>query len=195
MQAESSQQNDEWSCSTDDWNYIEQTATTNKNGSQKFNSGLNSDLTLNNYSIPDPNIGNAQSLVNQSRPPYNFNSVTEKGQNTLHPVGANWFDKSEYQHEQMNSLQYNVNQDFVNNKCDNIVETDDNFWIDVENREILPPESFQNDSLQDAMSNFQISNEVRYLNNLINNFYLTVLLFLSLVILYFWVKVYDIILY
>lgn len=177
VQAESSPQNDEWSCSTDDWNYIEQSSITNKNGSQKFNSCLNSDLTYNNYSVPDPNSGTAQSLVNQSRPLYNFNSVTENGQHTLHPVGNDWFDKSEYQHEQINSLQHNVNQDFVNSKCDNIVETDDNFWIDVENREILPPESFQNDSLQDAMNNLQISNEVRSLNNLTNNFYLTVIIF------------------
>lgn len=161
MQAISSQQNDEWSCSTDDWNYIEQSATINKNSSPKFNPTLNSDLSFNNHSVPDPNSGTAQSLVNENRSSNNFHSVVENGQCTLPPVVNNWFDKSEYQHE--HSLQHNINnQSFVNNKiCDNSIETDDNFWVDVENREILPPESFQNDSLQDAMNSLQISNEVR----------------------------------
>lgn len=73
------------------------------------------------------------------------------------------FDKSESQIEPITSIQNtHFNQDVDGKKSDNIVETDENFWVDVENREILPPESFQNDSLQVAMNNLQISDEVGY---------------------------------
>lgn len=162
MQVDSSQLNDEWSCITDEWSYIEQPAITMNSNVQKLNSNINSDSTLNNYSVQDSNIGTAQSLVNQDRPPYIFNNGNENGQYKYSLAGNNWFDKSENQIEQMVNVQHNINQDFVGKKCDNTIETDDNFWVDVENREILPPESFQNDSLQAAMNNIQINDEVTY---------------------------------
>lgn len=71
------------------------------------------------------------------------------------------FEKPESQFEQITNVQNTfVNQHTDSKKSDNINETEDNFWADVENSEILPPESFQNESLQLAMNNLQISNEV-----------------------------------
>jgi len=151
----------------------------NKNSNiQKFNSTPNSDLTLNSRSVPDPNNVSAQSLVNPNRPSYNFNPVIENGQHTFPAISNNWFDKTESQLEHITNIQYPfIKEDVDSKKSDNIVETDDNFWVDVENREILPPESFQNDSLQVAMSNLQINDEVslKYKNKL-NSFYLIILL-------------------
>lgn len=165
MQVESSQhKNDEWSCSTDDWNYIEQSTNNKNSNQQKLNLTHNSDLAAHSYSVLDPNSGAAQSLVNtNSRPSYNFNNGIENGQHKFTPIGENWFEKSDSQIEQMSNVQHSYsNQDIDNKKCDDKIETDDNFWVDVENREILPPESFQNDSLQVAMNNLQISDEVGY---------------------------------
>lgn len=161
---ENSQQNDEWSCSTDDWNYIEQSSANKNSNLQKLNSTKNSDLPLNSYPVPDSNNGISQSLVNLNRPTHNFNNGIENGQHKYSVINHNWFDKSENQLDQMSNVQHIfVNQDIDNTKCDNIVETEENFWADVENREILPPESFQNDSLQVAMNNLQISDEVSIL--------------------------------
>jgi len=71
------------------------------------------------------------------------------------------FEKPESQLDQITNVQNTfVNQHTGSKKSDNIDETEDNFWADVENSEILPPESFQNESLQLAMNNLQISNEV-----------------------------------
>lgn len=158
LQVESSQQNDEWSCSTDEWNYIEQSSNNKNSNAQKFN--LNSDLTFNSYSVPDPNNGTAQPILNSNRPSYNYNNGIENGQHKFPAISNNWFDKTESPPEQVQPNVQHVNQTVDSEKCDNIVETDDNFWADVENREILPPESFQNDSLQVAMNNVQISDEV-----------------------------------
>lgn len=153
---ENSQQNDEWNCSTDDWNYIEQSSTKNSN-LQKLSSIQNSDLPLNSYPVPDSNNGISQPLVNLNKPIYNSNNGIENGQHKFSVINHNWFDKS----DQISNVQHTfVNQDIDNTKCDNIVETDENFWADVENREILPPESFQNDSLQVAINNLQINDEV-----------------------------------
>lgn len=155
---ESSQQNDEWSCSTDDWNYIDQSLANKNSNIQKFNSTPNSDLTLNNRSVPDPHNISTQVLVNPNKPSYNFNPIIENGQ--FQAISNNWFDKTESQLEQITNVQYPFTKDVDSKKSDNIVETDDNFWVDVENREILPPESFQNDSFQVAMSNLQINDEI-----------------------------------
>lgn len=158
-----SSQNDEWSCSTDDWNYIEQSSTNKNSNIQKLSSTQNSDLPLNSHPAPDSNNTIPQSLANSNRPTYNFNNGIENGQHTFSAVNHNWFDKTESQLEQITNVQHTfINQDNDIKKCDNIVETDDNFWADVENREILPPESFQNDSLQVAMNNLQINDEVNY---------------------------------
>lgn len=161
LQAESSQLNDEWSCSTDDWNYIDQSTTNKNTNQQKFNSTLNSDLTLNSYSVPDSHHVTNNSLVNSNRSTYNYKNGIENEH--ISPIVNNikWFDKPESQFEQITNVQHTyVNQYTDNKKSDNIIESEDNFWADVENREILPPESFQNESLQDAMNNLQISNEV-----------------------------------
>lgn len=102
-----------------------------------------------------------QPQVNSNRPTYNFNNSNENGPPTFSDTSNNWFDKSENQIEQMTNVQHAfINQEADGKKCDNIFEADDNFWVDVENREILPPESFQNDSIQGAMNNLQISDEV-----------------------------------
>jgi len=163
VQAEGSQQNDEWSCSTDDWNYIEQ-ASVNKNSNlQKFNSTAQSDLTLNSFNSVQYNLNETtqSSLVNTNRASHNFNNGIENVQPTFSTISNNWFDKSESQIDQITNIQHSfINQNIDNKKCDNVVETDDHFWVDVENREILPPESFQNDSLQVAMNNLQINDEV-----------------------------------
>lgn len=164
MQTESSQQNDEWSCSTDDWNYID-SSTTNKLNIQTFNPISNSDLTMNSYSVPDPNNRSSHSLVNSNRSNYNLNNGIENGQHNFPTISNNWFDKTESQLEQITNIQHTfINQNVDNKKFDNIVETDDNFWVDIENKEILPPVSFQNDSLQVAMNNLQISDEVSYVH-------------------------------
>lgn len=116
---------------------------------------------MNSYSVPDPNNRSSHSLVNSNRPTYNLNNGIENGQHKFPTISNNWFDKTESQLEQITNIQHTfINQDVDNKKSDNIVETDENFWVDVENREILPPESFQNDSLQVAMNNLQISDEV-----------------------------------
>lgn len=115
---------------------------------------------MNSYANPDPNNSTVQSQLSINRPTYNYNNGIKNEQQKF-SVSNNWFDKSDSQPEQINNVQYTfINQDIDNRKSDNIVETEDNFWADVENREILPPESFQNDSLQAAMNNLQISNEV-----------------------------------
>lgn len=116
---------------------------------------------MNSYSVPDPNNGTGHSLVNSNRHAYNFNNGIENGLHKFPINSNNWFDKSESQLEQITNTKHTVtNQAVDNNKCDNIVETDDNFWADVENREILPPESFQNDTLPIAINTLQISDEV-----------------------------------
>lgn len=118
---------------------------------------------MNSYSIPDPNNGTDHSLVNSNRHTYNFNNGIENGLHTFPINSNNWFDKSESQLEQITNTKHTFTNLIVdNNKCDNIVETDDNFWADVENREILPPESFQNDSLPIALNTLQISEEVSF---------------------------------
>lgn len=122
------------------------------------NSTLNTDLTLNSYPVLDPNNGTAQPIVNSNRHSYNYNNGIENFQHKFPVISNNWFDKTESPLEQVQ----HINQNIESKKCDNIVETDDSFWADVENREILPPESFQNDSLQVAMNNLQISDEVSY---------------------------------
>lgn len=156
-----SSQNDEWSWGTDNWNSIDQ-PTTNKKNIQKFNSTQNSDLTSNNYSVPDLNNRSSQSLVNSNRPTYNVNNGIENGQHIFPTISNNWIDKTERHLEQITNLQHTyTNQDIDNKKSENIIETDDIFCV-VENREILPPESFQNDSHQVAMNNLQISDEVSY---------------------------------
>lgn len=126
-----------------------------------MNSSQNLDSPLNSYPISNQNNGSAQSLVNANRPFHNFNNGLENGQQTFPVGGNNWFDKSENQPEQITNVQHtSIGYDIDTKKCDNNIETDDNFWADVENSEILPPESFQNDSLQNAMNNLQISDEV-----------------------------------
>lgn len=116
---------------------------------------------MNSYSVPDPNNGISHSLVNSNRHVYNFNNGIENGLHTFPINSNNWFDKSESQLDQITNTKHTVtNQAVDSNKCDNIVETDDNFWADVENREILPPESFQNDTLPIEMNKLQISDEV-----------------------------------
>lgn len=127
-----------------------------------MNSTQNSDTSL-NYPISNSNNGPAHSLVNSNRPFHNFNNGFENGQQTFPVADNNWFDKSESQLEQITNVQQTPighEYDIDTKKCDNNVETDDNFWADVENSEILPPESFQNDSLQNAMNNLQINDEV-----------------------------------
>lgn len=162
MQTESSQQNDEWSCSTDDWNYIEQSSTTKNSNIQTYSANINSDLTSNSYPVPDPNNGTGHSSVNSNIHAYNFNNGLENGLHTFPINSNNWFDKSGSQLEQITNTKHTVTNQAVDNKCDNIVETDDNFWADVENREILPPESFQNDTLPITMNTLQISDEVSF---------------------------------
>jgi len=116
---------------------------------------------LTSYSVPDTHNGIAQPLVNSNRPTYTYKNGIENEQHTFPVVNNKWFDKPESQFEQITNVQHTfVNQHTDNKKCDNIIDTEDNFWSDVENREILPPESFQNESLQVAMNNLQISNEV-----------------------------------
>lgn len=159
IQAETSQPNDEWSCSTDDWNYIDQSSTNKNTNQQKFNSNLNPDLTQNRYSVPDTHNGTTYAIVNSNRPIYNYKNGIENEQHTF--PGSNVFEKPESQFEQITNVQNTfVNQHTDSKKSDNINETEDNYWADVENSEILPPESFQNESLQLAMNNLQISNEV-----------------------------------
>ncbi|XP_003241201.1 protein transport protein Sec16B isoform X1 [Acyrthosiphon pisum] len=166
--AEPSQPNDEWSCSTDDWNYIDQSSTNKNTNQQKFNSTLNSDLTQNRYSVPDTHNGTTYSLVNSNRPTYNYKNGIEDEQHSF-PVN-NGFEKPESQFEQITNVQNTfVNQNTDNKKSDNINEIEYNFWADVENSEILPPASFQNESLQLAMNNLQISNEVIHSNVYDNN--------------------------
>jgi len=115
---------------------------------------------LNSNFVPDPNKGSPQSLINSNRPTYNVNSVIENGKHNLSAISNNWFDKSESKFEQITKVHYPFIKDVDSKKLVNIVDTDDNFWVDVENREILPPESFQNDSLQVAINNLQINDEV-----------------------------------
>lgn len=126
---------------------------------------------MNSYSVPDPNNGTAHSLVNSNRHTYNFNNGIENEVNTF-PVNSNdWYNKSESQLEQITNTKHTItNQAVDNDKCDNIVETDDNFWADVENREILPPESFQNDTLPIAMNTLQISDEVSFTLTVIKSY-------------------------
>lgn len=158
---ECSQQNDEWSCSTDDWNFIDTSSINKSSNAQKFNSIPNSDLTSSSYPVQDFDNGMTQPQVNLNRPTYNYNNSNENGPPKFPANSNNCSDKSENQIKQMTNVQHAfINQEADNKKGDNIFEADDNFWVDVENREILPPESFQNDSVQGAMNNLQISDEV-----------------------------------
>ncbi|XP_026812247.1 protein transport protein Sec16A isoform X1 [Rhopalosiphum maidis] len=168
--AESSQPNDEWSCSTDDWNYIDQSSINKNTNLQKLNSTLNSDLTLNSYSVPDSQNGTIHSLVNPNRSTstYNYKNGIEN-EHTFPIVNNKWFDKPESQFEQIINVQHTLVNQYTDNKKSDIIETEDNFWADVENREILPPESFQNESLQVAMNNLQLNNEVMHSNVYDNN--------------------------
>lgn len=133
-----------------------------------MNSTLHSDLTWNNYSVPDAHNGTAQSLNNSNRPTYNYKNGIENEQHTYPVVNNKWFEKPENQFEQTTNAQHKfVNQHTDNKTFDNVIETEGNFWADVENSEILPPESFQNESLQVAMNNLQISDEVSKLSFII----------------------------
>lgn len=117
-------------------------------------------MTLNSSSVFDPNNGASQSIVNSNKSSYNYNNGIENSQHTFPAISNNWFDKTEGPLDQVKLNVQNINQNVDSKKCDSIFGTDDSFWADVENREILPPESFQNDSLQVAMNNLQISDEV-----------------------------------
>lgn len=111
--------------------------------------------------MADSYNGTPKSTINSNRPIYNINNGIENGQHKYSVINHNWFDKSENQHEQITNVQLTcISQDF-DKKSDNI-GIDDNFWADVENREILPPELFQNDSLPVALNNLQINDEVSY---------------------------------
>lgn len=110
--------------------------------------------------VTDSYNGTSQSIVNSNRPIHSVNNGIENGQHKFSVINHNWFDKSDSQHEQITNVQHTCISKDANKKNDNIIGVDDNFWADVENREILPPESFQNDSLPIAMNNLQISDEV-----------------------------------
>lgn len=139
---------------------IDQSSINKNTNAQKLNSTLNSDLTLNSYSVPDSQNGTIHSLVNSNRSTYNYKNGIENEHSTFPIVNNKWFDKPESQFEQITNVQHTLVNQYSDNKKSDIIETEDNFWADVENREILPPESFQNESLQVAMNNLQLNNEV-----------------------------------
>ncbi|XP_050538413.1 uncharacterized protein LOC126903883 isoform X4 [Daktulosphaira vitifoliae] len=164
---ENSQQNDEWSWGgSDDWGYVDQT----KN-SKIYNTQQNVDLYgSGNYHSSSPsnqhlssNSGTSQpTILNNSEQSYD-NGI-ENGHNFTNP-NTNWYRNSENLSNSVQSTitnnSYLQNESIGHKKINNVTENEGNFWTDVENSEILPPESFQNDSLQNAMNNLQISNEVR----------------------------------
>lgn len=126
-----------------------------------MNLPLNSDLPLNSYPVSDSFNGTPQSIVNSNKTIHNVNNGIENGQHKFSVINHNWFDKSENQHEQIINVKHTcISQDVDSKENDDSIGVDENFWADVENREILPPESFQNDSLPVDMNNLLISDEV-----------------------------------
>ncbi|XP_050443155.1 uncharacterized protein LOC126847123 isoform X2 [Adelges cooleyi] len=161
---ESSRQNDEWSWGNE-WSYVDQSAKNKSlNTQQNTNpqSIENLDTSLNDsYSISAATNESTQPTVTNCAVSNNIDNRMENGQHNFAMHSNNWFEKSDSQSELFSNTKAYSNihpENDVNKKFINVVEHEDNFWADVENREILPPESFQNESIQVAMNSLQINN-------------------------------------